>query len=153
MSICPQGSLAVRASWSGPALPWSRRRALISRCGHRLSFFIAVTPAGAVAGLLRGFDTFARIVRASATNVVVNSIAAAAALVAGIRSAQIGLIVIVSFAMSCIAAQLWSIKAERVRHRPESGEIRQCVSQCFSALGEAVGTLSSVTASVGPYAI
>ena len=68
--------------------------------------FIAVAPTAAFAGLLRGFDGFARIVIAFVTTIVVLSLIAIIMLAAGLWSPTAGLLVVVVISAGCLLAQL-----------------------------------------------
>ncbi len=67
--------------------------------------FIAVAPAAAIAGLLRGFDLFARLILAYVTAVVVVTLIAMIMLAAGIWSPSAGLVAIVLVSGGCLAAR------------------------------------------------
>jgi hypothetical protein len=67
--------------------------------------FIAVVPAAAIAGLLRGFDRFARLVLAGVTATAVVVLIAMAMLAAGLWSPTGGLIAIAAFSAVCWLAQ------------------------------------------------
>jgi hypothetical protein len=68
--------------------------------------FLVAAPATAVAGLLRGFDTFARVIVAATAAIVINALVATAMLAAGVRSPRAGLVVIVLITAVCMAVQL-----------------------------------------------
>jgi hypothetical protein len=67
--------------------------------------FIAVAPAAAIAGLLRGFDPFARIVLAAVTAIVAVALIAMVMLAAGLWSPKGGLVAIAVISAACLLAQ------------------------------------------------
>ena len=67
--------------------------------------FIAVAPTAAVAGLLRGFDRFARLVIACVTATALVTLIAMAMLAAGLWSPTGGLIAVAAFSAACWLAQ------------------------------------------------
>jgi hypothetical protein len=67
--------------------------------------FIAVAPAAAIAGLLRGFDLFARLVIAWVTAIAVITFIAMIMLAAGIWSPRWGLVAIALVSGACLLAR------------------------------------------------
>lgn len=67
--------------------------------------FIAVAPTAAIAGLLRGFDRFARLVIACVTATAVVTLIAMVMLTAGLWSPTGGLIAVAAFSAACWLAQ------------------------------------------------
>ncbi len=67
--------------------------------------FIAVAPTAAIAGLLRGFDVFARLVIASVTAIAVITFIAMIMLAAGIWSPQGGLVAVALVSGACFLAR------------------------------------------------
>ncbi len=67
--------------------------------------FIAVAPTAAIAGLLRGFDVFARLVIACVTSIVVITLIAMIMLATGIWSPQGGLVAIALASGACVLAR------------------------------------------------
>ena len=92
--------------------------------------FLAAAPATAVAGLLRGFDPFARIVVAVTAAIVINALVATTMLAAGAGSPKAGLVAIVVITAVCMAVQLPPVRgvaaarlpALRARVRRVSGQ-------------------------------
>lgn len=75
--------------------------------------FIAVAPAAAIAGLLRGFDLFARLVLACVTAVAVITLIAMVMLTTGTWSPRAGLVAIALLSGVCVLAR----HAGRIRAR------------------------------------
>jgi hypothetical protein len=67
--------------------------------------FIVVAPTAAIAGLLRGFDVFARIILAAVTAVAVVTLIAMIMLAIGAWSVKGGLVAIALFSAACLLAQ------------------------------------------------
>lgn len=67
--------------------------------------FIAVAPTAAIAGLLRGFDVFARLVIACVTSIVVLTLIAMIMLATGIWSPRGGLVAIALVSGACLLAR------------------------------------------------
>ncbi len=94
--------------------------------------FIVVAPTAAIAGLLRGFDVFARIILAAVTAVAVVTLIAMIMLALGVWSVKGGLVAIVLISAACLlsqpgrAARLMSFPGmKRLRDNPVSRRITQ----------------------------
>lgn len=72
--------------------------------------FLGVAPTAAVAGLLRGFDYFARIIIAFAATIAILSLTAIIMLLAGVWSPTGGLLAVAGITAACLAAQLPSVR-------------------------------------------
>jgi hypothetical protein len=81
--------------------------------------FLAAAPAIAVAGLLRGLDTFARIFAACAATVVINVLVAETMLAAGAWSPDGGLVVVVVITALIGAVQLPPVRTRARRYAPK----------------------------------
>ena len=68
--------------------------------------FLLVAPTAAVAGLLRGFDHFARLIIAFATTIAVLTLTAVVMLMAGVWSPAGGLLAVAGITVACVAVQL-----------------------------------------------
>jgi len=68
--------------------------------------FLVVAPTAAVAGLLRGFDHFARLIIAFATTIVILALTALIMLIAGVWSPTGGLLAVAGITAACAAVQL-----------------------------------------------
>lgn len=82
--------------------------------------FLAAGPAMAVAGLLRGLDTFARIFAACAAMVVINVLVAEIMLAAGAWSPDSGLVAVVVITALIGVAQLPPVRSMASRRAPKS---------------------------------
>lgn len=80
--------------------------------------FLVAVPTMAVAGLLRGLDTFGRIFAAFTATVVINALVAAIMLTAGIWSPDGGLVVIVVITACIGAIQLPPVRRWASRYAP-----------------------------------
>ncbi len=95
--------------------------------------FIAVAPTAAIAGLLRGFDRFARLVLACVTATAVVTLIAMVMLAAGLWSPTGGLIAIAAFSAACwlakctpslraaVAARAEPLRQALTRYRADGG--------------------------------
>ncbi len=72
--------------------------------------FLVVAPTAAVAGLLRGFDYFARLIIAFATTIVILAVTAIIMLMAGVWSPTGGLLAVAGITAVCAAVQLPSAR-------------------------------------------
>ena len=107
MSMTPQRWLAcavIAAGAIGVGLALAGARSPLR--APLVMLFLAAAPALAVAGLLRGLDTFARIFAACAAMVVINVLVAEAMLAAGVWSPDRGLIVVLVITALAGAVQL-----------------------------------------------
>ena len=102
--------------------------------------FIVVAPTAAIAGLLRGFDVFARIILAAVTAVAVVTLIAMIMLATGAWSVKGGLVAIALISAACLlaqpgrAARLMSFPGlKRLRENRVSGRITR-VSGRLAAL-------------------
>lgn len=68
--------------------------------------FLVVAPTAAVAGLLRGFDHFTRLIIALAATTVILGLTAVIMLVAGVWSPAGGLLTVAGLTAACLAIQL-----------------------------------------------
>lgn len=68
--------------------------------------FLVVAPTAGVAGLLRGFDRFARVIISFAATIVIVALTAIIMLMAGVWSPAGGLLVVAGITAVCLAAQL-----------------------------------------------
>jgi hypothetical protein len=68
--------------------------------------FLVVAPTAAVAGLLRGFDYYARLILAFATTIVILTLTSVIMLMAGVWSPAGGLLAVAGITAACTAAQL-----------------------------------------------
>lgn len=73
--------------------------------------FLVAAPTTAVAGLLRGFDHFARPIIALATTIVILALTALIMLMAGVWSPAGGLLAVAGITVACAAVQLPPVKA------------------------------------------
>lgn len=73
--------------------------------------FLTVAPTAAIAGLLRGFDPFARIILAVVTTIAVLSIVAVVLLSAGLWSPMAELVGVVVITVGCLTAQVPAVRA------------------------------------------
>ena len=80
--------------------------------------FLAAGPAMAVAGLLRGLDTWARIFAACAAMVVINVLVAEIMLAAGAWSPDGGLVAVVVISALLGVVQLPPVRSMASRHAP-----------------------------------
>jgi hypothetical protein len=76
--------------------------------------FLAVAPTAAIAGLLRGFDPFARIILAVVSTLVLLSIVAMILLSSGLWSPIGELVAVGAITLICLAAQRPSVRARVV---------------------------------------
>ena len=81
--------------------------------------FLAAVPTMAVAGLLRGLDTFARIFTACIAMVLINVLVAETMLAAGVWSADGGLVVVVVITALIGAVQLPVVRIWASRYAPK----------------------------------
>ncbi|HXZ76067.1 MAG TPA: hypothetical protein VEH31_35070, partial [Streptosporangiaceae bacterium] len=81
--------------------------------------FLAAVPTMAVAGLLRGLDTFARIFTACVATLVINVLVAETMLAAGVWSPDGGLVVVVAITALIGAVQLPAVRIRASRHAPK----------------------------------
>jgi hypothetical protein len=95
--------------------------------------FIAVAPAAAIAGLLRGFDLFARLVLAGVTAIVALALIAMVMLAAGLWSPKAALVAIAVLSAACLLAQRAASSKAKIAARAESWR------QALIAYGAAVG--------------
>jgi hypothetical protein len=79
--------------------------------------FFAVAPAAAIAGLLRGFDIFARLVIACVTAIAVITFIAMIMLAAGIWSPRGGLVAVVLVSGACLLARRMSPLTTKIAER------------------------------------
>ena len=85
--------------------------------------FLVAAPALAVAGLLRGFDGFARLVVGGAAAIVINSLVAIVMLAAGLWSPRAGLLAVAVISATGLAVQLSPMGARLAGSQPdETGE-------------------------------
>jgi len=75
--------------------------------------FLAVVPTVAIAGLLRSFDLFARIILAGAANITILTLTATIMLAEGVWSPVAGLLGVTVATLLCLVAQ-WPPVRERV---------------------------------------
>jgi hypothetical protein len=75
-----------------------------------LLLFLAVAPAVAVAGLLRGFDTLAVLVIGAGATIAINSLVAATMLTLGVWSPRAGLLAVAAITAVCLAGQLPAVR-------------------------------------------
>lgn len=68
--------------------------------------FLLVAPTAAVAGLLRGFDHFARLIIAFAATIAILALTAIVMLLAGAWSPAGGLLAVAGMSAACLAIQL-----------------------------------------------
>lgn len=68
--------------------------------------FLAVAPTAAVAGLLRGFDPFARLIIAFTTTIMILALTSITMLLAGVWSPTGGLLAVVGITVACLAVRL-----------------------------------------------
>ena len=80
--------------------------------------FLVAVPTMAVAGLLRGLDTFGRIFAAFTATVVINALVATIMLTAGIWSPNGGLVVVVTITALIGTVQLPSVRRWASRYAP-----------------------------------
>ena len=80
--------------------------------------FLAAAPAMAVAGLLRGLDTFGRIFAGGAATVVINVLVAETMIAAGAWSPDHGLVAVVVITAVIAAVQL-PLRSRAGRHAPK----------------------------------
>jgi len=80
--------------------------------------FLAAVPTMAVAGLLRGLDTFGRIFAAFTATVVINVMVAETMLAAAIWSPDAGLVVVVVITALIGAVQLPPVRRRASRYAP-----------------------------------
>jgi hypothetical protein len=80
--------------------------------------FLVVAPTAAVAGLLRGFDYFARLIIAFAATIAILALTAIIMLLAGVWSPVGGLLAVTGIVVACLALQL--PLARRASAAPES---------------------------------
>jgi CHASE2 domain-containing sensor protein len=71
--------------------------------------FLALAPTAAVAGLLRGFDPFARLIIAFTTTIVILVLTSIIMLMAGVWSPTGELLAIVGITTACLVLQLPSV--------------------------------------------
>jgi hypothetical protein len=114
-----------------------------------LLLFLAVAPATAVAGLLRGLDMFAKILMAGVATIVINAFVAEMTLSAGAWSARTHLIAIVLITAAATVVQLPPIRAAMAASRPTARAVEPAVEppaimQAADAAepGPAVGALT-----------
>jgi hypothetical protein len=79
--------------------------------------FFAVAPTAAIAGLLRGFDIFARLVIACVTAIAVITFIAMIMLAAGIWSPRGGLVAVVLVSGACLLARRMSPLTTKIAER------------------------------------
>ena len=82
--------------------------------------FLTVAPTAAVAGLLRGFDYFARLIIAFAATIAILALTAIIMLLAGVWSPVGGLLAVTGIAAACLALRL--PLARRASPAPEPAE-------------------------------
>lgn len=68
--------------------------------------FLVVAPTAAVAGLLRGFDRFARLIIAFSATIAILSLTAVIMLMTGVWSPISGLLAVAGITAACVALQL-----------------------------------------------
>jgi hypothetical protein len=109
-SVCA----AVAAGAAGVAADLAGARSLLVTV--LILVFFAVAPTAAIAGLLRGFDIFARLVIACVTAIAVITFIAMIMLAAGIWSPRAGLVAVALVSGACLLARPITTKiAERAR--------------------------------------
>jgi hypothetical protein len=81
--------------------------------------FLGVVPAMAVAGLLRGLDTFARIFAACVAMVIINVLVAETMLAAGVWSPDSGLVAVLVITALIGAVQLPWVRIRVSRYAPK----------------------------------
>jgi hypothetical protein len=97
--------------------------------------FIAVAPTTAVAGLLRGFDLFARLILTCVTTITVLTLIAMIMLAIGIWSPKAGLVAIALVSGACLPAQHAKPFISKIAERAEP--LRQAmVDYCVKIGGE-----------------
>ena len=97
--------------------------------------FIAVAPATAIAGLLRGFDLFARLILACVTTIAVLTLIAMIMLAIGIWSPKAGLVAIALVSGACLLAQHAKPIMSKIAERAEPLR-RAMVDYCVKVGGE-----------------
>lgn len=96
--------VAVAAGASGLGLEAADVRSALSAALVLLFLFVA--PTAAVAGLLRGFDRFARLILAFTTTIVILALTSVIMLLAGVWSPTGGLLAVAGITAVCLAVQL-----------------------------------------------
>ena len=88
-------------------------------------FFLAVAPVAAIAGLLRSFDLFARLILAVVTTIALLTIVAVILLSAGLWSPTGELVAIGVITVGCLAVRLPSVQARIAAWAPRRGPGRR----------------------------
>jgi hypothetical protein len=113
--------------------------------------FIAVAPTSAIAGLLRGFDRFARIILASVTAIAVLTLIAMIMLAIGVWSPRAGLVAIALVSGACLAAQHARPIMSKIAERAEP--LRQAmIDYCVKFGGEQTAAWVRTRTAVEPEA-
>jgi hypothetical protein len=97
-------AVAVAAGATGLALGAADVRSPLRTALVLLFLFVA--PTAAVAGLLRGFDHFPRLIIAFATTIVILVLTPVLMLMAGVWSPAGGLLAVAGITAACVAVQL-----------------------------------------------
>jgi hypothetical protein len=111
--------------------------------------FIAVAPTTAIAGLLRGFDLFARLVLTCVTSIVVITLIAMIMLAMGVWSPKAGLVAIALVSGACLLAQHAGPTMNKIAERAEP--LRQAmIDYCVAFGGDRTATWAQTRTAVEP---
>ena len=106
--------------------------------------FIVVAPPAAIAGLLRGFDAFARIILAAVTAVAVVMLIAMIMLALGVWSVKGGLVAIALISAACLLAQPG--RAARLMSFPGMKRLRE--NRVARRITQVSGSMAAMMASI-----
>jgi hypothetical protein len=113
--------------------------------------FIAVAPTSAIAGLLRGFDRFARIILTCVTAIAVLTLIAMIMLAIGVWSPRGGLVAIALVSGACLVAQHARLIMSKIAERAEP--LRQAmIDYCVKFGGERTAAWATTRTAVEPEA-
>ena len=119
LSMTPQRWLACAVIAAGTAgVGLALTHSDLPLRGPLVLLFLAAAPAMAVAGLLRGLDTFGRIFAGCAATVVINVLVAETMIAAGAWSPDHGLVAVVVITAVIAAVQL-PLRSRAGRHAPK----------------------------------
>jgi len=111
--------------------------------------FIAVTPTTAIAGLLRGFDLFARLILTCVTTIAVLTLIAMIMLAIGVWSPKGGLVAIALVSGACLLAQHASPIMSKIAERAEP--LRQAmIDYCVKVGGERTAAWATTRTAAKP---
>jgi hypothetical protein len=111
--------------------------------------FIAVAPTTAIAGLLRGFDLFARLILTCVTTIAVLSLIAMIMLAIGVWSPKGGLVAIALVSGACLLAQHASPIMSKIAERAEP--LRQAmIDYCVKFGGERTAAWATTRTAAKP---